>query len=253
MPTQEKAHLCLIRDVGIFWLLAWGHGHFHQPGDSSPLCLLPAYSGTWASSCSLGTGTPSASSACLGTWASPGSLGQDHFCQHRDMRIFWLLRNRILSACLGTWPLSTAWGQECSLLTASLLRNMAIFWIPGDQITFPGVGTGSLRPTWGQEHFCWLGEMGISLVTGSCSAFWGTWESSGSLGTGWSLPAQEHRHFSLLEDRSPLYLGHLQPPWEQDHICLLGDKTTACLGTWASPGSLGTGGLTKPLLWHPVG
>lgn len=119
---------------------AWGHGHFHQLGDSSPLYLLPAHSGTWASSGSLGTETHSASSACLGTWASPGSLGQDHFCQHSNMRIFWLLRNRILSACLGTWPLSTAWGQECSLLSAGLLGNMAVLWIPGDQIT-----------AWGQD------------------------------------------------------------------------------------------------------
>lgn len=104
--------------------------------------------------------------------------------------------------------------------------------------------------------------MDISLGKGSCSAFLGTWESSGSLGTGWSLPAQEHRHFSLLGDRTSLYLGHLLPPSEQDHIHPLGDKIPnytsgvkiiACLETWAFLGSLGTRVLAKPLLWHPAG
>lgn len=58
-------------------------------------------------------------------------------------------------------------------------------------------------------------------------------------------------------------MGHLLPPWERDHIRLFGDKSpdstpgdkiiSACLGTRASPGSLGTGALAKPLMWHPAG
>lgn len=125
---------------------------------------------------------------------------------------------------MGTWPLPTAWGQECSLLTASLLGNTGILWIPGDQITFPCLGTRSLRtylgtraflPARGHGHLlgdrvllCFLGDMGIFWLLGDRVLF-----------------ACSGTHFPLLEDRSPLYLGHLLPPWEQDHICLPGDKT----------------------------
>lgn len=184
MPTWEQAHLFLIRDVGIFWLLR----------ESVPLCLL----GDMATFISLGT---AALSPCcqpaqgyrhpLAPWGQEPLLlllpawGHGHLLApwgkiisaSRDTRIFWLLRNRILSVCLGTWPLSTAWGQECSLLTASLLGNMAIFWIPEDQITFPCMGTGSLRTYMGTRTFllargqghllgdrvllCVLGDMGI--------------------------------------------------------------------------------------------
>lgn len=99
MPTWEQAHLCLIRDVGIFWLLR----------DSVPLCLL----GYMATFISLGTAALSAYCQSaqghghpLAPWRQEPLLpllpllpawghghllapwGQDHFCQHRDMGIF---------------------------------------------------------------------------------------------------------------------------------------------------------------------
>uniref|UniRef100_A0A8D2MJV0 Nucleoporin 160 n=1 Tax=Zonotrichia albicollis TaxID=44394 RepID=A0A8D2MJV0_ZONAL len=179
-----------------------GHGHPLAPwGQELSLPLLPSWGhghllALWGKIISASTGTCT-SSGCSGTGSSLPALGHGHFQLLGDRSALCLL-----PACSGTWPSSGSLGTR----------------------SLSPVGTGFWRTCLEQEHFCWLREMGISWGTGSCSAFWGTWESSGSLGTGWSLPAQEHRHFSLLGDRSPLYLGHLLPPQEQDHIHLLGGQ-----------------------------
>lgn len=77
------------------------------------------------------------------------------------------------------------------------------------------LGTRAFLPARGHGHLlgdrvllCFLGDMGI---------FW--------LLRDRVLFACSGTHFPLLGDRSPLYLGHLLPPWEQDHIRLPGDKT----------------------------
>lgn len=208
--------------MGIFWLLresvslpAWGHGHFHQPGDGRPLCLLPAYSGTWASFDSWGQ---EPLLPLLPAW------GKEHLLAPWGKIVSASAGTCTSSGYSGTGSSLPAWGhghaqllgdKECSLLAASLLGNMAILRIPGDQITFPCVGTGSLRT---------------------------------SLGTRTFLPARGHGH--LLGDRVLLWaLVDMGIFW------LLGDRVVfACLGkqtlfpAWGqdrplpgtSPASLGT-------------
>lgn len=142
LATQGE-YICLPGDVATFISLGTaalsaycqptqGHGHLLAPWGQEPLLpLLPA----WGNGHLLAP-RGKIVSASTGTCASSGYSGTGS------------------SACLGTWLLPSAWGQECSLLTASLLRNMVILQIPGDQITSPCMGTGSLRTrTWGQQHF----------------------------------------------------------------------------------------------------
>lgn len=269
MPTQEQVHLCLIRDMGIFWLLR----------ESVPLCLL----GDMAIFITLGSVALSA--YCqptqghghpLAPWGQEPSLPLLPSWGHGHLLALW---GKIIyastgtctssgcsgtrsSACFGTWPLSTAWGQECSLLTASLLGNMAIIWIPGDQITLPcgdripenllgnknisagsgkwaspggrgpalhSGGHGNLLAPWGQGGLCLLRNTDTLPCLGTEAP--STWDIS-------CRPGNKIT-FTCLGDKDPDYTS--------------GDKITVCLGTWASPGSLETGGLTMPLLWHPAG
>lgn len=246
---REHVPLCLLGDMATFISLG-----------TIAFCLLPAYSGTQASS---GDRNPFCFFCLLGDMGISWLLGARSFLPAKGRAHFLATQEQDPLCLLGGMAISTAWGQECSLLTASLLGNMAILWIPGDQIAFPCVGTRSLRTYLGTRTFLLvrgqerlLGDRVLLCVLGHMGIFWLLGDRV------LNLPAQEQRHFSLLGDRNPLYLGHLLPPWEKDHIRLLGDKTpdyvsgdkiTACLDTWASPGSLRTGALAKLLLWHPAG
>lgn len=252
-------------------LPAWGHGHFHQLGDNSPLLtasLLRDISILWLP----GDRNPFCLFCLLGDMGISWLLGARSFLPAKGRAQFLATQEEDPLCLLGDMAISTAWGQECSLLTASVLGNMAILWIPGDQITFPCVGTRSLRTYLGTRTFLLvrgqerlLGDRVLLCVLGHTRIFWLLGDRV------LNLPAQEQRHFSLPGDRSPLYLGHLLPPWEKDHIRLLGDKTpdyisgdkiTACLGTWASPGFLRTGAWQSsscvtqldgcPLHWAPL-
>lgn len=253
MPTWEQAHLCLIRDVGIFWLLR-NSVPLCLLGDSSPLCLLPACAGIWASSGSLGTGTPSASSACLGTWASPGCLGMRLFLpaqghegllttQEQDR--LCLLGHMATFSCLGTGMLSAyclAAREHGHPLDPWRLDH---FPLPGDRILENHLGPKGFLLAQGHGHLlghrillCFPGDMGIiwllrDRVLFACS---GTQTLSPVWGQEPPLP-----------ETSPVSLGTRSHShawgqdlalhtWGQDHFCLLKDISISWILEDRGPG-----------------
>lgn len=219
MPTREQAHLCLIRDVGIFWLLresvplclfgnmaifislgtvalsadcqpSQGHEHPFAPWGQEPLLpLLPVWEhghllAPWGKTISASTGT-CASSGCSGTGSSLPAWGHGHFQLLGDRSALCLL-----PACSGTLPCSGS------------------------------LGTRSLSPAWGQDPGELLHNIPIENLLGdkNISAGSGTWASPWVQGP--TLRSGGH--------------GNLLAPWGQGGLCLLRNTDTfPCVGTEA--------------------